>query len=39
MYAEVPRQVQVSGKKPGKLKIECDELWSYVGKKNNKQWV
>ena len=38
-YAEVHRQVQVSGKSPGKLTIECDELWSYVGKKDNKQWV
>ena len=38
-YAEVPRQVKVSGKKPGRLTIQCDELWSYVGNKGNKQWI
>ena len=27
------------GKKKGKLKIQCDELWSFVDNKNNKQWV
>lgn len=35
----VPRRIEVSPKKPGKLTIECDELWSYVGNKENKQWV
>ena len=23
----------------GKLTIECDEAWSFVGKKGNKQWI
>ena len=26
-------------KKKGKLAIECDEMWSFVGSKNNKQWI
>ena len=26
-------------KKKGKLIIQCDEMWSYVGNKNNKQWI
>jgi IS1 family transposase len=23
----------------GKLTIKCDEMWSFVGNKGNKQWV
>jgi IS1 family transposase len=38
-YAEQPRQVQVRSKKKGCLTIECDELWSFVGNKDTKQWV
>jgi IS1 family transposase len=26
-------------KKPGKLTIQLDELWSFVGSKANKQWI
>jgi len=26
-------------KKKGRLTIQCDEMWSFVGNKNNKQWV
>jgi insertion element IS1 protein InsB len=26
-------------KRKGKLTIECDEMWSFVGDKNNKQWI
>lgn len=37
-YAVVPRQVQVT-KKKGRLTIQCDELWSFVNNKGNKQWV
>jgi IS1 family transposase len=29
----------VSSKKKGKLAIQCDELWSFVDHKTNKQWV
>ncbi|MDE5095285.1 MAG: hypothetical protein O4804_13985, partial [Trichodesmium sp. St11_bin5] len=25
--------------KKGKLTIQCDELWSFVDNKGNKQWV
>ncbi|HEY9879298.1 MAG TPA: IS1 family transposase [Leptolyngbyaceae cyanobacterium] len=38
-YAGVPRQVQVAPKKKGKLTMQCDELWSFVDNKGNKQWV
>jgi len=38
-YAQVPRQVEVSPKKKGRLTIQCDELWSFVNHKGNKQWV
>jgi IS1 family transposase len=38
-YAKVPRQVQVAAKKKGRLTIQCDELWSFVDNKGNKQWV
>jgi len=26
-------------KKKGKITIQCDEMWSFVGKKKNKQWI
>lgn len=39
LYSKVPRQVKVLAKKPGKITIQCDELWSYVGNKKNKQWI
>lgn len=38
-YAEIPQQVEVSDKLPGKLTIECDEAWSFVGNKSNQQWI
>ena len=38
-YAHIPRQVDVKKKVPGRLTIECDELWSFVGDKGNVQWV
>ncbi|MFQ5641993.1 MAG: IS1 family transposase, partial [bacterium] len=28
-----------SGTKKGALTLQCDELWSFVGNKDNKQWV
>ncbi len=34
-----PRQVEVSGKPPGKLTIECDELWSFVNSKKNDVYI
>ena len=38
-YAAVPRQVQVSPKNKGPLTIQCDEMWSFVNDKGNKQWI
>lgn len=38
-YEEIPRKVEVSKKSKGRLTIECDEVWSYIGNKKNKQWV
>lgn len=35
----VKREVEVKSKKKGKLTIQCDEMWSFVGKKDNKQWI
>ncbi|EDX83089.1 IS1 transposase subfamily, putative [Synechococcus sp. PCC 7335] len=37
-YADVPRQAKTSPKK-GPLTLECDEAWSFVGSKSNKQWI
>jgi IS1 family transposase/transposase-like protein len=38
-YDQTPRHVQVKVKRKGRLTLECDELWSYVGYHDNKQWV
>ncbi len=38
-YEKTSRQINVCSKKPGKIEIECDEAWSFVGAKNNKQWI
>lgn len=38
-YSHVSRQVIVAPKKKSKIIIECDEMWSFVGNKNNKQWI
>ena len=38
-YAQTPREVKVAKKSKGRLTLECDELWSFVQKKSNKQWV
>ncbi len=39
--SEVRKLAQASRgrRKKGALVIECDELWSFVGDKGNKQWV
>jgi IS1 family transposase/transposase-like protein len=39
LYEAAPREIDVSSKSPGKLTIECDEAWSFVGNKSNKQWI
>jgi len=38
-YESVPQQVNVRSKKKGKLTLQCDEAWSFVGNKDNKQWI
>src|SRR4028119_163620 len=35
----VKREVEVKSKKKGKLTIQCDEMWSFVRNKDNKQWM
>ncbi len=37
-YSQIPQEVNVK-KTEGHLTIQCDELWSFVGNKNNKPWV
>ena len=37
--ARASRQVKVSGKLPGRLTIECDEMWSFVNSKKNEVYI
>ena len=39
MYSEIPKNLNVKSKPKGKFTIQCDELWSFVGNKKQKQWV
>ncbi|MDD5124339.1 IS1 family transposase [Methylovulum sp.] len=39
LYARVPRRVEAKPNRRTALCLECDELWSFVGNKGNKQWV
>ncbi|WP_448270395.1 IS1 family transposase [Nostoc sp. DSM 114159] len=38
-YYQVPKIVEVTKKNPGRLILQIDEMWSYVGSKENKQWI
>ena len=38
-FKEVSREIKVTVKSKGRLTIECDEEWSYVGNKENKMWT
>jgi len=38
-YAAVPQVAKVVPKPQGKLRVQMDELWSFVDDKGNKQWV
>lgn len=38
-YDAVPKQIDVTAKEKGRLTIQCDEMWSFVGNKDNKQWI
>ena len=38
-YDNILQKVNVKEKTRGRLTIECDEVWSFVGQKSNKQWI
>lgn len=38
-YNAIPLEVTVMAKSTPRLTIQCDEMWSFVGKSDNKQWV
>jgi len=38
-YETIPRTVVVKPKAKGKLRVQRDELWSFVNDKGDKQWV
>jgi IS1 family transposase/transposase-like protein len=38
-YKQIPRQVQITKKSKRRLTIECDEMWSFVLRKDNKQRI
>jgi insertion element IS1 protein InsB len=38
-YQTIHRKVTVTKKKKGRLTIECDEMWSFVGSKDCKYWI
>ena len=38
-FENIEQEVKVEKKEKGPLKIECDEIWSYVGNKGNKKWI
>ena len=37
-YENIPKQIDIV-KEKGRLTIQCDEMWSFVGSKKNKQWI
>ena len=39
IYENVSKKITVLPKKKGRLTVECDEMWSFVGNKDNKQWI
>ncbi|MCP4570706.1 MAG: IS1 family transposase [FCB group bacterium] len=39
LYENVPEKLTVLPKKRGRLTVECDEMWSFVGNKDNRQWI
>ena len=38
-YESVPQKIESPVKKKIRLTIQCDEMWSFVGNKDNKQWI
>lgn len=40
VYQEVPKIIEIDeGESIGKLVLQCDEMWSFVEKKEKKQWI
>jgi len=37
--ARLPRRIEVSRKSPGRLTIECDEMWSFVNSKKKEVYI
>ena len=38
-YYLTPKEAKISQKKRGKLVLEIDEMWSFIGSKRNKVWI
>ncbi len=38
-YENISKEVEISDKPKGKLIIQCDEMWFFVGNKDEKYWV
>ncbi len=38
-FDNIEQEVEVEEKEKGPLRIECDEVWSFVGHKGNKVWI
>lgn len=38
-YSEVKQEIDIPNKKKGKIVIQCDEMWSFVLNKGQKQWI
>ena len=38
-FENIEKELEVEEKEKGPLRIECDEMWSFVGHKGNKVWI
>ena len=38
-YRNTTKKLEISDKPKGKLTVQCDEMWSFVGNKDEKYWV
>ena len=38
-YSEVKQEIDIPNKEKGKIVIQCDEMWSFVLNKGQKQWI
>ena len=39
LYDNVPRKLTLPPEEKGRLTVECDEMRSFVGNKDNRQWI